>query len=127
MNVGIITRIEYKTDGASSYSSLSFSGFSAGYSTEILKSGAGYSHHLKIACKIPRIDKATSDTLSSLLGKKLSIRFRDGNENWHYAGNTGYPARLIFKETIGGNAGEFNGYEVSITQDSPRPHTISTS
>ena len=127
MNVGVITKIEYRKEGEQNYTYLTFSGFSAGYSTEIKKTKAGHSHHLKINCKIPRMDKNTSDTLSALLGERLNIKFRDGNNNYHYAGNSAYPARLIYKEIIEGDAGEFNGYEVTITQDSPGGHTISPS
>lgn len=127
MNAGIVIKIEYKIDGASSYTELTYSGFSAKYTTDAKKSRAGFSYSLKLTCKIPKIEKTTSDTLSALVGKKLNIKFKDANENYHYAGNSSYPARLIFDEAIGGNAGDFNGYEVTITQDSPVMHTISSS
>jgi hypothetical protein len=127
MNAGIVIKIEYKIDGASSYTELTYSGFSAKYTTDARKSRAGYSYHLKLNCKIPKLQKTTSDTLSALIGKKLNIKFQDANGNYHYAGNASYPARLIFDEAIGGNAGDFNGYEVTFTQDSPIMHTIATS
>lgn len=127
MNPGIVIQIQYKIDGASSYSDLSYTGFTASYTTEAKKSRAGWSYHLKLNCKIPKISSTTSATLGNLVGKKLRIKFKDGNDNFHYAGNTSFPARLSFDEKIGGQPGDFNGYEVSITHESPVMHTISNS
>lgn len=127
MNPGIVIQIQYKIDGASSYTDLSYTGFTASYTTDARKSRAGFSYQLKLTAKIPKLDAATSATLGNLLGRKLRIKFKDANENFHYAGDTSYPARLTFDEKIGGQPGDFNGYELTFTHESPVMHTISNS
>lgn len=127
MNPGIILQLQYKIDGESSYTDLTYTAFTAGYTTEARKTRAGWSYLMKITCKIPKIEDATSDTLGNLIGRKLNIKFKDANENFHYAGNTSFPARLTFDEKIGGQPGDFNGYEVTITHEAPWMHTIANS
>ncbi len=111
--------MEYRLDGEQEYKKLDFTFFSASFSSEIKKSEAGLSHHLQIDLRIPRITKTTSDLLQSLLGRRLNIRFTDGNQRVHSAGNASFPARLVYKTGIRGSAGSWNGYEVTIRQESP--------
>lgn len=127
MNTGIITKIEYRLEGDTTYSTVGFSGFTASYQETVEKSEAGTSYQLKIDLKIPRIGKTISDLLSSLTGRKLNLKFTDGNGVVHTAGNSSYPARLLYRESISGTAGSWNGYNVTITQQSPFPHTITES
>lgn len=124
MNAGIITRVEYRIDGETDYTPMDFTFFTASFSSQVKKSQAGISHHLQLDLKIPKISQTTSETLSTLLGRKLNIRFTDGNGRIHRAGTTDFPARLSFKPSIRGTAGSWNGYEVTITQESPQSYTV---
>lgn len=125
MNAGTILKVEYRLDGETPYTELDFSGFSASFESTVTRSAAGYSFHLQLGMKIPRISRTVSDTLGPLVGQKLNIRFTDGNQMVHTAGNSSYPARMTYREEIQGTPGGWNGYEVTITQESPYPHTIS--
>src|SRR5574343_79571 len=82
---GLILQLSYPIDGESSYTDLTYTAFTAGYTTEARKTRAGWSYLMKISCKIPKIEEATSDTLGNLIGRKLNIKFKDANENFHYA------------------------------------------
>lgn len=124
MNAGIITRVEYRIEGEQQYKVMEFTFYSASFTSEIKKTEAGLSHHLQIDLRIPKITKTTSDMLSSLLGRRLNVRFTDGNGRVHSAGNASFPARLVYKTGIRGNAGSWNGYEVTIRQESPAAYTV---
>lgn len=119
--------MEYKIDGEAQYKVMAFTFFSASFTSQIKKTEAGYSHHLQVDLKIPKITDSTSEMLHSLLGRKLRIRFTDGNGWVHSAGNTSFPARLTFKTGIKGSAGSWNGYEVTITQESPTGYMVTGS
>ncbi len=127
MNAGTIIKIEYRIDGDTAYTSLAYTGFTAEYVTTVTQSAPGTSYQLQIQLKIPMIQKTVSETLSSLAGRKLNIRFTDGNGRVYTAGNSSYPARLQYRERISGTAGGWNGYEVTITRQSPDPHVVADS
>jgi len=127
MNAGIITKLEYKIDGASSFTTMTYTFFSANFSSEVKLSSAGHSHHTKINFKVPLTGKTNSDTLSALVGRKLIIKMTDGNGHTHTVGTTNYPAHLTYIASVDGETGSFNGYAVTITCESPAPYTIADS
>lgn len=127
MNAGIITTIKYKVDGDSSYTTLSYTFFSGTFTCEVQKSAAGNSYHTKLNVKVPKTGKTNSDTLSALVGKKLIIQFVDGNGRTHTVGTTNYPAHLTFTASVMGEAGSWNGYDITITNESPSGYTIADS
>jgi len=119
MNAGIVIKIEYRFAGGSSYTDLSFTGFSANYTSDQTNTAEGIGFSTKIAGKIAKIGETITDTLKSIAGPKLEIRFTDGNGTVYTAGSASYPARFQYSMKIGGNPGDHNGYEFSITHFSP--------
>jgi hypothetical protein len=127
MNAGIITKIEYKIEGGNSYTPFGFTFFSASYISEINKSAAGHSYHTEINLKIAKTGKTNQDTLVGLVGRKLYIKFTDGNGRVHKIENPDYLARLTYRTAIQGEAGGWNGYDVTITCDSAVPVAVADS
>ncbi len=67
--------MEYKIDGEAQYKVMAFTFFRLVYLPD-QKNEAGYSHHLQVDLKIPKITDSTSEMLHSLLGRKLRIGSR---------------------------------------------------
>lgn len=125
MNAGIIVKIEYRLVGGSAYSEMSFTGFSASYTCEQSNTASGIVRRTKINGKVPKIGKTNSDLLKSLAGPKLDVKFTDGNGRTYTMGTTGYPARFQYTMVVGGNPGDHNGFEFTITHSSPAGPVIS--
>lgn len=125
MNAGIITKIEYRLVGGSAYSELSFTGFSANFTSDQGNTAAGIVYRTKISGKIPKIGKTNSDLLKTLSGPKLDVKFTDGNGRTYTMGTSSYPARFQHTMVIGGNPGDHNGFEFTISHSSPTGPVIS--
>ena len=127
MNAGVIIKLEYLEIGHEEYSEMPVTGFSGSYRMETIQSDAGTSFQVKISARIPKIQKTTTDTLTYLINRKLTVRFTDANRSVHTLGDSEYLARMTWKSSIGGNPGDWNGYELSITWEGTRPHAVEES
>ena len=125
MNTGIIIKLEYKVTGETDFRELEYTGFSANFVSNQEQTDAGAKFSLKIQARIPKIETAKSELLFYLMGRPMQVRFTDSNGTEHLAGDNSYPARLGFNQSIGGNPGDWNGYDIIILQEAPFPHSVS--
>ena len=123
MNTGVILKLECRVAGETEYQVLGFTGFSASFACNQEQTTSGAKFSLKIQAKVPKVGAGAGSQLFYLAGRPLEIRFRDSNGTVHLAGSTAYPARLSYNQSIGGSPGDWNGYEITILQDAPSPHT----
>lgn len=124
MNTGVILKLEYKLAGETGYQELKFTGFSANFTSNQEQTPSGAKFSLKIQARIPKIGPENSSLLFYLMGRPLEVRFQDSNGITHTAGSSTFPSRLGYNQSIGGNPGDWNGYEITILQDAPFPHTV---
>lgn len=124
MNIGIVTKIEYRLIGKADFSDFSFTGFSGNITKTSKQTNAGILHETTIGLKIPRVESSKTILLDGLLFRKAEYRVTDGNGAVHLVGNEFHPARLEYTQGINGSAGSWNGYVVTINHQSPESYEL---
>lgn len=125
MNSAVIIKIEIKTQGAPGFEEVSLTGFTGSLAKVAVKTRAGIHYNTTIKLKTPRCSDVTSKQLDGWIGRKAEIKATDANGMVHLVGDTTYPARLSYEQSLDGNPGGWNGYDVTITHISPISYTIS--
>lgn len=125
MNVAVIIKIEIKIQGALDFESITLTGFTGNLAKVAVKTRAGIHYTTTIKFKTPNCSEATTQILDWWIGRKAEIKATDANGMVHLVGDGTYPARLIYEQSIDGNPGGWNGYDVTITHISPVSYTIS--
>ncbi len=124
MNVGIVTKIEYRIFPNAEFTELSFTGYSGNIVKTTSQPTAGTLHETNVGLKIPGINNNKTSLLDSLLFRKGQYRVTDGNGVVHLIGSDLYPAKLEYTSGINGAAGSWNGYTVTIKHQSPESYEL---
>lgn len=125
MNSAVIIKIEIKPEGASGFEEINLTGFTGNLVKVAVRTRAGNHYSTTIRLKVPKCNEETGQLLDGWLGRKAEIKATDANDMIHHVGDTRYPARLTYEQSLEGSPGGWNGYDVTITHNSPISYTIS--
>lgn len=124
MNSGVISKVEYKLSGESSFTDLDIIPYSGKFSDNGEQTNAGMRYSFSGSFKKEEVSIANDAVFESIVWRKATFRVTDAGGTKHLVGDNSYPARLTYSRDIDGTPGSFNGYRCTIRRDAPYPATI---
>ena len=119
MNSGVITKVEYKPTGASSFTELAVIPHSGTISEQNKEIPAGNIFMMTAGFKVAGINPATDTILNNLAGPRAIYKITDANGTVYTIGDSSYRARLSYTHHADGAPGSFNGYDCEVTRQAP--------
>lgn len=121
MNSGVIVKIEYKPNTGDEYQELDMIPHSGSFTEPMKDSAAGFVYSFTSNFKIAEVDPETDSALNNMTGRRGTFRITDANNRVYTVGDLQFRSNFTYTRRVDGAPGSFNGYDCTITRQSPSP------